>query len=132
MLGSVVRETLMLTNPAMVKEITTKAEQAHCQQLTDRMAGIEQQRVQLMYTEALKELAEYQKALGMELTAAELKKMDLEAALQPGVEKQMQQLRDVNALRVEQFKAQIGKLQLVKDMTEASQERVLTAAAAAA
>ena len=136
MLGSVIREMLALEDADKgtnkVADVTAEAEKAHYKLVTEQMAKTEQQRLELMHTEALKQLIEDRKAEGQELTVSDLKKMDLEAALKHRVERQYAELKSVNGQRVEQFKAQLQALPLMQKLSASSRDRVFAAAAAAA
>ena len=135
MLGSVIREILTLEDAGngttLVAEAADEAEKAHCKQIAEQMAGIEQQRLELMHTEALKQLIEDRKAEGQELTVSTLKKMNLEAVLKPRIERLYAELKSVNGQRVEQFKTQLQALPLMQKLSAVSRSRVMAAATAA-
>lgn len=131
MLGSVVRETLLTNDADKVTKATAAAKASHCKLVMESKAQIEQQRLELMYAEALKQLVEDRKAEDQELTTADLKKVDLEVVLQPRVERLYAELKAVNGQRVEQFKAQLQALPLMQKLSSVSRDRVFKAAAAA-
>ena len=124
MLGSVVREQLNISDAEKVATVEAKAKAEHCKLVTESKAKIEQQRIELMYTGALKGLVEDEADLGHEFSVGELKKMDMEAVLDKRVKKQFNELKTVNAERVAKFQSELDMQPLMRDLSVATRDRV--------
>ena len=126
MLGSVVRETMMLEDAQEVERIKTEAETELCRKATGNIARIEQQRIKLMYMEAMKQYIADKQVDGEEVTVDDLKKKDLETTLQTRVERMLAELRTVNGQRIARFETQVNALPIMQKLSEPSRDRIFT------